>query len=267
MSYSQMHTEIGLDASLYLAFVTSVDPLAKDVPAQTSKLRARLVPEGRKISIDIRIHANVADMPTILVSNVVNHDCFIRSNTPLYLSDPRIIDENDFKLSIEPTDYATVTANGEIKKFLIAHIHKVGDVNKDSLRDVQVICRSTLAPQRDTFSDRKLAVWTMSDGIFGIGENLRYVKRQRYSIDFSGFSEHDAFRVFGGNPVVADAEIDPAASRILPGKNWPEQATVYWRVTKMALLRDVALVVSGSMLGFAGAFFVEWLRSKTEKTV
>jgi hypothetical protein len=265
MSFSQTGAEIGPDSSLYLAFVNSVDPLVSNADrVQTSKLRARLVPQKEAIFIDIRIRADAGQMPAILVSNVVDHDCYIGANTTPYLSGPTRRDEHDFQISFEPVKRTTLTAKGETQKFLVAHVNKVNDVNKDSDREVRVICRSTLAPYSETFTDRKLAAWTMPNGIFSLGENLQNISRQRYSIDFSGFAERDGFRVFGGNPVVDDAEVDPATSRILPGKDWPGQATVVWRETKMTLLRDVALIVSGSMLGFSGAFFIEALRSTRE---
>lgn len=198
-------------------------------------------------------------MPTILVSNVKDRNCWVGPTNTFNSSVPDRSYINDFKVSIEQADEVVPTPKGEDKHFLTVHIHKVGDVKKD---DVRVVCDTTLAVQSDTFSDRKLAVYTNRDSDSS-DENLRHVKRQGYSINFSQFAEHDGFRVFGGSPNVNEPEADPAASRLLPGKTWPFQATVVWRDKKMASLRDAVLVISGSLLGFSCAFFVEWLRSKT----
>lgn len=263
MSFFSDTAYVGQDSLLYLVFASPVNPLADSDRNQTSRLRARLVPVENVIFIDIRMRVDIAHIPTMLISNVVDHDCHIGANTTPYLSQPTRREEYDFAISFEPNDGSTLVANGE-KRFLTAYVTKSGDYNKESNREIRVFCRSTLVPHKETFTDRRLAVWTMPAGMYRINEGLPIASRQRYTVDFSSFAGREGFRVSGGNPIVSDTEVNESESRSLPGQSWPDEVVVVWRDTRYALLRDVALILSGTMLGFSGVFFVELRRTQAE---
>ena len=86
MSFLSSSGNIDPSASLYVAFFASVDPtkISERPSPQTSKLTVRLLPLNDEILIDIRIHAETKNLPSLLVSNVRNHKCFFGSDAAPY---------------------------------------------------------------------------------------------------------------------------------------------------------------------------------------
>ena len=271
--------DIRPDYSLYLSFLIPSDYTLYGHPEtqpQTSTLKVRLVPcaadrclgvphSPDDIFIDIRVHAEISQIPLIFVSNVVNNNqCFIGADTTPYLSIPTRRKEGDFKAIANSAGSVMIT--GAILQSLSkVVITQVGTFNKNLERDIRILCRSTLVPHKDTFTDRRLSVYTeneewptLNDGLF---------RRQRYTVDYSAFAEHEGFRVTGGNPIIGDKEVAESEARSLPSNDWPLQTEVIWRDTKEELVRDVILVVSGSSFGMTGAFLVEVIRPRFRRRV
>jgi hypothetical protein len=273
---------IGPDYTLYLAFAAPATDLASYAelvsssrePPQYSTIKARLVQCERDICmaiphkpddlfVDIKIHSAADSVPIILISNVVSSDgCILGANHTPYLSEPTRREENDFKLSLVTDNYRNLLPDGKEQSFFIFSVRKVNDYNKQPDRDIRVICRSTLAPHHDTFTERRLSVWTITERlpVLEVPNMPRYYMRQQFIVDYSALAERDGFRVAGGKPVVGDDDVSEGEARLLPSNNWPMQADVVWRESEFT--REVILVIVGGIFGLSGAFLVEAIKQR-----